>query len=391
MGNSNIFVFAGTLATPERLSVVLSPAPPLPACYESMSEPSPEELLSAEFDDLTSAGPTMQMSPQDLEMFQQWRDLGDCLRAIPIESSRRISVVVRKRIESPQSESSRREGAVSTESPRHIRRNVIAILTAAAAITIVTVPVSFLVRQTDSMSVPMMADAGGVLANVPAQVNRLLPANSREWEVVVVTVSEQKLAEVSSRLRQSIGENGLEIQALSEASSGDDQTMGVLMSSAETSWELLVALDTGFDDGVEGDIRTEWNPQQIGDFDRDELLARLTESMNTPTQSDVYFGEMFVVVPTNDTLVMAVTQLNADEHRADADNNAESTVVSANTLPAASRAGRTESLPVAAGSERVGGRPVLVLFQRRTASGDSQGNYRQRHGHSLVDHVSLPG
>ena len=340
-----------------------------------MSKPSHEELLSAEFDKFTSA----EQSPQDSEMLQQWSHLGDCLRAIAMEPCGEFSSAVRSRIELSQPEAIREKESGTAASTRHFSRNTMAFLTAAAAIAVVTVPISFLVMRTDSMPVTTMADAGGdvTYASAPADSALLLPANSRDWQVVVVTVSEQKHAEVSSRLRQSIGQSGLEIQSLSDASTNDDQTMGVLMSSADTSSELLDALHTGFKEGVAGDIQTEWNPERIGNYDRDELLARLTESMNTPTRSDVYFGEMFVVVPTNETLVTEVTQLTAD-----ADKSVDSIVALADVSTVRSRANGTNSEAASVRSERVGGRPVLVLFQKKAATEDSQGEHRSRQGRS---------
>jgi hypothetical protein len=336
-----------------------------------MTEPSHEELLSAEFDELTSADQSVPRSPQDSETLQQWRHLGDCLRALPTGSCGQFSAAVRSRIELSEPEMIGKKRAVSPAPVPHIRRDMIALLTAAAAIAVVTVPISFLVMQTDSASVTTMSDAGGDLPYASAPSNSVLPANSRDWQVVVVTVSEQKHAEVSSRLRQSIGHSGLEIQSLSDASVDDDQTMGVLISSADTSLELLDALDTGFRDGVAGDIQTEWNPERVGNYDRDELLTRLTESMKTPTRSDVYFGEIFVVVPTNETLVAEAAPLKAD-----ADKSIDSVVASA----VRSRAGRTNSESAAEHRERVGSHPVLVLFQKKPASEDSQGENGPRHG-----------
>ena len=347
-----------------------------------MSEPSHEELLSAEFDELTSADQSVYQSPQDSESFQQWRHLGDCLRAIPTEPCGQFSAAVRRRIELSQPEMIGEQESVAPASASRMRRDMIALLTAAAAIAVVTVPISFLVMKSDSMSVTTMADAGGDLPHATAPVSSVLPANSRDWQVVVVTVSEQKHAEVSSKLRQSIGQSGLEIQSLSDSSVNNDQTMGVLMSSADTSPELLDALDIGFRDGVAGDIQTEWNPERIGNYDRDELLTRLTESMNTPTRSDVYFGEIFVVVPTNEILVAEVAPLEADTDKS---------IGSVAETAVRSRAGRTNSDSAAEHRDRVGSRPVLVLFQKKPAPDDSQGENRLRPERSTVAQWFLTG
>lgn len=347
-----------------------------------MSEPSHEELLSAQFDELTSVDQSVCKSPQDSETFQQWRHLGDYLRAIPTEPCGQFSAAVRSRIELSEPKVIGEQVSFAPASVARSRRHMIALLTAAAAIAVVTVPISFLVMKSDSMSVTTMADAGGDLPYATAPVNSVLPANSRDWQVVVVTVSEQKHAEVSSKLRQSIGQSGLAIQSLSDSSETDDQTMGVLMSSADTSSELLDALDIGFTDGVAGDIQTEWNPERIGNYDRDELLSRLTESMNTPTRSDEYFGEIFVVVPTNETLVAEVAPLQADT-----DKSIESVAAS----EVRSSAGRTNLDSAAEHRGRVGRRPILVLFQKKPALDDSHGESRPRAGRSTVVRWSLTG
>ncbi len=319
-------------------------------------------------------------------MLQQWRHLGDCLRTIPIQPGGQISATVRSRIESSQATVTRAGDSVSANTARQSRRNVVVVLTTAVAIAIVAVPVSLLLTQADSIPASTTADAGGKLPYDSAQAKSVLPANSRDWQVVVVTVSEQQHATLSSKLRQSMGQNGLQIQSLSETSQYGDQTMGVLMSSADTSWELLDALNTEFVGGVRGDIQTEWNPQQIGDFNRDELLIRLTESMKTPTRSDIHFGEMFVVVPGNGTQVTKIAQLNADEHK-DADGTVDSVTASSTR----SGVGRAASVSPGERSDYIGGRPVLVLFQKKPASEDSQGEHRQRHGSPKLDVLPLIG
>ena len=348
-----------------------------------MSKPSPEELLSAEFDELTSDEQIAERSPLGPEAFQQWRHLGDCLRAIPIQSGGQISATVRSSIESSQAAVTRPGDSVSASTTRQSRRNAVVVLTTAMAIAIVAVPVSLLFTQTDSMPASTVADASGDLP-----YDSVLPTNSRDWQVVVVTVSEQQHATLSSKLRQSIGQSGLQIQSLSETGQNGDETMGVLMSSADTSEELLDALDTGFVDSVSGDIHTEWNPEQIGEFNRDELLARLTESMKTPTRSDIHFGEMFVVVPRNGTLVTKIAQLNAGEHK-DSDGTVNNVAATASALR--SRAGATESVTPADWNDSIGGRPVLVLFQKKPASENTQGEYRRRQESSHVDALPLTG
>jgi hypothetical protein len=383
------------MKTAQRLKAVIRPAavPTIPR-HKQMSQPSPEELLSARFDGSPSAESSAPKTSQESELIQQWRHLGECLRDIPIQPCDQISTAVRSCIESSQPEVVPEGCSVSSESTRHqgsVRhiRSIIVVLTAVVAILIVTVPISLLVTQTDSIPVAAIPDSGGNLPYALAEESPILPANSQDWQVVVVTVSEQKHAEVSSKLRQSIGQSGLEIQSLSEADLNDDRTMGVLMSSADTSWELLDALDTGFNNGVAGDIQTEWNPQRIGNFDRDELLARLAESMKTPTQSDVYFGEMFVVVPTNGALVTEFSQLSPEGHSSDRDQSVDSIIASASS--ARSRADRTNPESTSERSEPVGGRPVLVLFQKKPAPEDSQGNHQQLHDRSQVSLLPLIG
>ncbi len=352
---------------------------------EQMSKPSPEELLSAEFDGLTSTEQTTGKSPQESKVFPQWRHLGDCLRAIPTQPGGQISATVRSRIESSPATVARTGNYAKANSARQSRGNVVVVLTTAVAIAIVAVPIFGLLTETDSMPASTIANTSGQLPH-----SSVLPTNSRDWQVVVITVSEHEHTALSSKLRQSMGQSGLQIQSLSRTGLNGDQTMGVLMSSADTSWELLDALNTGFKDGVSGDVQTDWNPQRIGDFDRDELLARLTESMKTPTRSDIHFGEMFVVVRRNGTLVAEIAQLNSGEHP-DADGSAGSLAEAATAPAMRSRAGNANTVSPTDQSGPIGGRPVLVLFQKRQAPEDSQGGHRPRHEHSGVDVLPLTG
>ena len=46
--------------------------------------------------------------------------------------------------------------------------------------------------------------------------------------------------------------------------------------------------------GESASADAEWNPDQIGDLDRSEMLARFVESLKTPSRSEEHFGEMVV-------------------------------------------------------------------------------------------------
>ena len=134
-----------------------------------------------------------------------------------------------------------------------------------------------------------------------------------------------------------------------------------------------------FRDADTQDFETEWNPERIGDLDREELLSRFTESMQTPTQSDRFFGEVFVLLPKDRTVRVqkifpAAGAENSDTSIARLNSAAEET---SNQLKTAD----SIDTKVARLLDRKSDRPVLLILRRKPAEPDG------RHGQldDLID------
>ena len=183
----------------------------------------------------------------------------------------------------------------------------------------------------------------------------------KQWEVVVVTGTAQRLNLITAELRDAVDQRGLEIHSLSEGKRPANESMELLMASGESSVEFLEALSAD-----DTDVEAEWNPDQISGFDRDALLSRFAESMQTPTQSDQFFGEVFVVLPKEHSIqVSTVPPATIGE---DSGNR------SGSQGPTTAQTAESVDAQVARLLDRKTDRPVLVIFRKKPATlGDVQG------------------
>jgi len=201
-------------------------------------------------------------------------------------------------------------------------------------------------------------------AHIAALANRAsdLPAISSfgdpaKWDVVLVTVPDGDDRQLVQQLRQSFEENGLQVHSGATDNVAAGSEVAPQIASSIVSGELFDVLT-----GENKDVETEWNPEQIDDLDRDELLARFVDSMKTPSRSDEHFGEMVVVFSqeTMDAIELAVGSGKISSGAA-----AIAAVQSAggSSVAADEHVSRDTKFEIAAGD--VSRRPVLVVVRRK--------------------------
>jgi hypothetical protein len=327
-----------------------------PALTMSASPPpSSEELFSAAYDSgHWDAASVPELSDENAaQLASAWQQLGDDLRSLPVTpvgNQFSANVVAQLRanahpvVRITQTKTSSERTSIADQNAKRS----IAIGASLAAIVLIALMLS-------GYPVQKRPDA-----RFTENHQKLDPA---AWEVVVVTVSDEQTSGLTAQLRESVSERGYQIHAVTHNASSSDDVLELVMASAETSEQFLDAMSSGTQP-----FTTEWNPDQIGEFDRDELLRRLAASMETPTQSDHFFGETFVILPNSEAMQIATVPTPQTSNSAlaasrtsAAQNQEQGTLVVENEAqPDASVQARVVNL-----LQQNANRPVLVVFRKK--------------------------
>lgn len=271
---------------------------------------------------------------QAVSLEESWNRLGASLRQIPVSVvDESLADRVQEQIRSEQSD--RVSPRSAQQRPYNFGRAAALLATSCAVMLVAATIVAY------QANIRPSATSLAFRAHDPQQ-----------WEVVVVTVPETRIQQlVTAGLRNAVDQRGLQIHTVSEGkkSAENQESLEMLMASGESSVELLEALS--FEDA---EVEAEWNPEQIAGFDRQELLNRFAESMQTPTQSDQFFGEVFVVLPKEHSI--QVTSVPAAKVNETPDRQ----------LVRRQGADSVDS-QVAELLDRKTDRPVLVIFRKKPA------------------------
>ncbi|MEZ6127157.1 MAG: hypothetical protein R3C59_00580 [Planctomycetaceae bacterium] len=314
---------------------------------------SAEEQLSFDFDNGRIDALRDPCPDNAAALTKSWQQLSDCLRQLPVTAVENLAAQVRVRIEADAQPMIQHDSEVKRA--RHDvtgLRRPIALLAASCAVLLMAINVSL-----QHFNRPVVAVASFTVLDPNA------------WEVVVVTVPDQQASLVTEQVRESVEQQGFRIHSLTSGTADDVESLELVMASAETSEQFLKVLGTD-----SPALETEWNPERIGRFDRDELLRKFAESMHTPTESDRYFGETFVILPdgdsvqvtsvsTNDesiaTVAVSDNPANVGNHLASGVETESPSVVTQPAAPSTNEERLMEQL------QKNVSRPVLVVFRKR--------------------------
>lgn len=206
--------------------------------------------------------------------------------------------------------------------------------------------------------------------NRSAEVLASFSFDPQGWDVVVVTVSDEQADELAREFQQLPTETDLNVLPVLENQPTERNSIDVVMASKETSEKLLGRLAAG--DSV---AAAEWNPEKVGELERDELLKRFAVSMQTPTKSDLYFREVLVVTSGDDegfrvssrpSAGAADGAMVASNQQSDAENTGAEADFQKN--PASSAAGVSVMEKLQKNSQR----PVMVVLKRRPPESQGQ-------------------
>ncbi len=338
----------------------------------SASSPiDPEELLSAEFDSSSSNPASAVKIDADhaASLLARWRQVGDSLRAIPVQEETNLHLSVLQQI---RSESSQPLEVASAQTSQFFQRSSAsqgarwaALVSSLAAVLLVCV--SWIVAPDRSRLVQSgLISPATVAQSSLVRLEEEVASLPGEWEVLVVTVAANRQGGIPESVRKTVGDRGLRLHSLADSAVVDDSHPGVLMATGDVSSELRGVLEADPDD-----FQIEMNPDQIGDLSRSELLNKFAESMRVPTKSDEYFGEMYAILPDDDALVVKAvpSKTSAEEIVvANATNG-----VDQETLPhhnsSDNAAGQTAAQNIEHAAKirlaKSSGKPVLVVFVKR--------------------------
>lgn len=302
-------------------------------------------------------------SEQSVPLVESWTRLTESLCQLPVPAVEEgFAVRVQSKIKTEQL-SARKSGS-DEQRPYNFGRAVALLATSCAVMLVAATIVAY------------QANTGPSATSLAFHSH-----DPQQWEVVVVTVPDERMKLVTAELRDAVDQRGLEIHTLSEGkrSAEREQSLELLMASEESSIEFLEALSFG-----SADVEAEWNPVRIAGFDRAELLSRFAESMQTPTQSDEFFGEVFVVLPKELSIqIQSVPSATVHQENGPQIAQHQGDFV---RQPSASQVADSVDAQVAELLDRKTNRPVLVIFRKRSAVGDDfQGGAGiSIHGHDSV-------
>lgn len=305
---------------------------------------SPAEQLSQQFDS-TTVDAALVASIGDKEstsLINSWTRLGDRLRELPTEPASELAELVRAQIVATDTQLA--SAQQTPNKSRHSGRSIALLATSCAVMVVAATIVAFQAN-----------------TNSSATATAFRTLNPQSWEVVVVTVPDERVNFVTEKLRDAVDQRGLKIHSLNEGNDPSSKSLEVLMASSESSVTFLEALN---EDAT--DVRTEWNPERIGEFEREELLKRFSASMQTPSRSDQHFGEVFVVLPKDRTV--RVESLTAPNEVASPDSKLAVQESPTPDIDDSANPVDTLDTQVARLLDRKSTRPVLVIFRRQSAS-----------------------
>lgn len=182
-----------------------------------------------------------------------------------------------------------------------------------------------------------------------------------DWEVLVVTVEEASEKAAVEVFRESAQQQGMQMLSVGRSSQEPETGSDVLMVSGDLSTWLNSIVESG------GKLEAELNPEVIDGMKRDELLDRFAESMKTPTRSDKYFGDMLVLLPGDNSLVVRSVPVNEPLQEtlvaSSATARGSRSLVAESASDGEEQPGKTEERPLAAYLQDGSSRPVLVVFR----------------------------
>ncbi len=311
---------------------------------------SPEQWLSA-FHDREMAELPLNVSTFEQisaerrdELQHAWRSLAESLRAIPVQPVVGLQQVIGEELRAERAR--RMAGSLvpvmrqTGGSSRSFRWFGVAVSMAAVALF------SLRLGLHQQPGVEFIRPDPSIVAQFAQDLT-----TEPDWQIVVITLDEQSANITAEWLESTIRDQGLSAAHWSGSQLGHPQfPLGILVASDAESAVLVNSVTQRSHPS-----HLQWNPGYVGSVASSDVKRQFLHSMQTPTLSDEFFGQMYAVVR------------GPARRRPDA-SGADSQLVAARELPFQELSADVEpsaaAQPSGAGSVS---RPVLVVFLQQPA------------------------
>ena len=184
---------------------------------------------------------------------------------------------------------------------------------------------SMLASSEDSLASPAIVSLSDSELPTAAGIDAVRPLlQTRHWNIVVLKVSSKDRVTAMEQIQAFVRSNGLSVPGLNEVSGQDKSAwLGVVLTSAPDSNRKFV------DDAIQQGVAesADWDPREIAEASREELIDAVRRSLQFPTKSELYHGEIYFEVPRSspssganpaddqpaEAMVIAAAGLNAKE------------------------------------------------------------------------------
>ena len=216
---------------------------------------------------------------------------------------------------------------------------------------------------------PSAADSGSATTDrlTADRLDAVRPfLQNEQWNIVVLKVTSKDRAAVTQQIHAILRSNGLRIADLNDDASHDKSDwLGVVLTSASDSGRKFV------DDAIQQGVAesADWDPSEIADASQEELIDAFRRSLQFPTKSELYHGEVYVEVSRISSLSgapLAVARNSDDETVVDAGSDVragDATSVNHATDPGPA----TDNLPgtpeTETGLAKIASGVTLIVFQ----------------------------
>lgn len=205
--------------------------------------------------------------------------------------------------------------AGSVNRPRHLRARR---LTSAVAAVATVLALLILLRAPAERAVPTAAQApetrfqNGAQADAfasgadqfgraaemnaspaPAELQAIALAQGEDWQILSVRIASDSRDEVLQQIQTLAQAAGLNMQSVAAGAEQELPSFGVLLTSAPAEGQTFV-------EQVEHSPLVQsaaWDPSEIGQMNRQQLIAAVRASMLNPSRSELHFGEVFLALP----------------------------------------------------------------------------------------------
>ncbi len=304
---------------------------------------SPDESLSSVFDgENIDDGHTGVDVDRARKLTAEWQQIGDALRAPPaaaVDLSPAIMAELRQTTVSDSTDVRWRSGKSS------VVRRWLAIGASSLAVLLIGFAISH------HLTAPIVETQFTLLTESSVA--------SADWDVLVVTVPDNDGHNTAEYVRNSVADHGLQLQSLVRDTGEEHNHPDILMASGDDSAafrSIFASTDHHF--------TTEFNPDSIDGLDREQLLQRLAESVEAPTKSDEYFGEMLVAVPNDGSIVVMTVPQQTKEKANIAAAGSTNSDTPADDANAQSVSTPKDATLIAEFIKRGKNKPVVVVLRR---------------------------